>query len=199
MLPSPSLPSALARPLTRAANLCDFDGLCPSVAVWQQQHARDAYQRWRQGAFAPRLHKPLRIAAINWGAAGFTAPGSPLVCDYYDAAQGFALLDEAHAAIYALSVLDRVPAPMTILRACHRSLVPGGLLVATIALWDATGPDEAIGHELRQRIYDRASWRKLLHDVRQIGLSPYGGVDLRYPGDTLGDHTLAAITLTKEA
>ena len=57
---------------------------------------------------------------------------------------------------------------------------------------------QAIGHELRSRIYDRESWATLLHEARRcLGLAPFGGVDLRYRGDALGDHTLASLVWTK--
>ena len=193
----PTLPPRTL-PLTRAVNLCDFEGICHSAAAWQQAHAADAYARWRSNG-APRVRKTDRVVVLNWGAATFRAPETIMPVDYYDGAADHTIVwpDSSLAAIYLLSVIDRVDQPMIWLRHAGQALVPGGLIVATFALWDATGIDCAIGHELRKRIYDRASWRKLIYDVRGLGLQTFGGVDLRYPGDTLGDHTLAALTLTK--
>src|SRR5262245_23570569 len=192
-MPTPPTPL----PLTRAANLLDFDGVCPSVAAWQQQHAQTAWARWHEDPHRPSLDRSRhRLAVVNWGAASFRAPHTRFICDYYDLSTAPGLADRSHGAIFALSVLDRIERPSRILRQCVQALVPGGLLVATVALWNATGPDCAVGHELRSRIYDRHTWKNLLDDARGLGLKPYGGVDLRYPGDALGDHTLAAIVWT---
>lgn len=187
-------------PLTRAANLCDFDGVCPSVAAWQQQHARDAFTRWLADHPIPKPRAPQRVCCTNWGAARFTAPSAVLPVDYQDHGHDVnGLPAQGYAAIYALSVLDRADMPVRVLRSYHTALAPHGLLVATFALWDATGPDCALGCELRRRIYDRLSWTRLIADSRALGFRLYGGVDLRYPGDALGDHTLAALTLVKGA
>lgn len=176
-------------PLTRACSLDDFSD-CDSVAVWQQAHAVDAYRRWA-GA---RTASP--VLCYNWGAAHFRAPGaSPIYHAYLDPARdGPTVL----AAVFALSVLDRIAAPMRFLRSTMCRLQPGGLLVCTFSAWDSTGQDCASGCTLRHRIYDRGSWGKLLYEVRGLGLQPFGGVDLRYRGHTLGDHTLATLVVTKE-
>ena len=178
-------------PLTRTASLADFPG-CPSAALWQQVHAMDAYYRWIGG---PYLRPPGTVVCYNWGAATFHAPGvDPIYRTHGESENSSVPL----SAIFALSVLDRVDAPLRFLRHKAERLTAGGLIVCTFATWDATGPDCAVGHELRHRIYDRASWRKLLHDVRLLGLEPFGGVDLRYHGDVLGDHTLGTLVAVKE-
>jgi hypothetical protein len=176
--------------LTRTASLADFDR-CDSVAVWQQCLAIDAYQRWLQHTPVTYLHG---ILCYNWGAAHFRAPGPhPIYREYGE------LYTEPDplAAIFALSVLDRVIAPLRFLRHLAAQIQPDGLIVCTFAAWDAVGEDCAVGHELRQRIYDRDAWRKLLYDVKGLGLEAFGGVDYRYHGDTLGDHTLATLVVSK--
>jgi len=186
-------------PLTRAANLCDFDGLCPSAAAWQQAHAIDAYRRWRDAKLLPTLKAAPGAAVYNWGAARFTAPWSTLPTVYYDARDWPHFLGDAScAAIYACSVLDRIEEPRRFLRQTAAALVPGGLFWATFALWDATGEDVARGAALRSRIYDRLGWKRLVEEVRGLGYRTFGGVDLRYPGHTLGDHSLGALVVTKE-
>jgi SAM-dependent methyltransferase len=179
--------------LNKTAALPDFRGCC-SVADWQQCLAEAAYKEWVTQA-PPLYQQPLGALVYNWGAASFTAPrvwvdGPIYTKGFGDAPTSYtAPLD----AIYALSVLDRVEAPLRFLRHTIDLLRPGGLLVCTFAVWDADGYDCALGHELRARIYNRGSWKKLLEEVRLIDLQPFGGVDLRYHGDTLGDHTLATL------
>lgn len=176
-------------PLTRTARLADFPG-CVSAADWQQRHAERAYERWL--ALDPHPLGP--VTCYNWGAATFRAPGDDPIYHGGGDLNG----DGELSAIFALSVLDRVDSPMKFLRTVSRRLQYGGLLVATFAAWDATGPDCALGCELRKRIFDRELWYKLLGDVRTCGLQPFGGVDLRYRGDLLGDHTLGALTVIKQ-
>lgn len=186
------------QPLTRAVDLGDFPG-CPSVHLWQQGHAIQAYQRWRDGKVLKTLKNAGRAVVYNWGAASFSAPWTSLPVDYYERRDWPHFLgDDTAVAIYACSVLDRVEEPRRFLRQAYAALVPGGLLVATFALWDASGPDVAIGHELRSRIYDRLTWKKLIDEVRGIGYSTFGGVDLRYRGHTLDDHSLGSIVIVKE-
>ena len=177
-------------PLTRTASLIDYTD-CDSMAVWQQCLAVDAYQRWLGDAHAPTTSE---VLCLNWGAARFRAPGgAPRYRSFSDPELSLDVL----SAIFALSVLDRVAAPLRFLRHQANRLMVGGLIVCTFAAWDATGEDCAVGHELRHRIYDRASWRKLVVEIKLIGLQPFGGVDLRYHGHTLGDHTLATLVAIK--
>lgn len=179
----------IPRPLTCTALLADFPD-CVSVAGWQQALAIEAYQRWQ--ATAP-LADP--VVCYNWGAASFRAPGiAPAYCSFRDPDPQ---LGGLLGAVFALSVLDRIEQPLRFLRRRADQLLTGGLVVCTFALWDAEGEDCAIGHELRRRIYDRESWRKLLHEIRLLDLHPFGGVDFRYRGDTLGDHTLATLVAVK--
>jgi hypothetical protein len=176
-------------PLTRTASLADFPD-CPSVAVWQQCHAVEAYQRWG-GIYREDL-----VVCLNWGAAYFRSPGSnPIYRDFQEGA--CAPIEPMRSAVFALSVLDRVEQPLRFLRQQADLLITGGLLVCTFAVWNAAGDDCAIGHELRRRIYNYRSWDRLLDEIRAVGLVPFGGVDLRYHGDTLGDHSLATLVATK--
>jgi SAM-dependent methyltransferase len=181
----------LDRPLTRAADLTDYPA-CLSVARWQQRLGQEAYDRWAPAA----PHAPPAVFCFNWGAAAFRAPGR----DPIYRSHGDPLPREADAlgAVYALSVLDRLDAPVRFLRAYARHLVPGGLLVCTFALWNATGEDCALGHELRRRIYDQHTWKRLVTDAKSLGFAPLGGVDFRYHGDLLGDHTLASLVVIRE-
>lgn len=179
----------LPHPLTRTASLADFAD-CDSMAVWQQCLAVDAYQRWK-GQREPRG----LVLCFNWGAAHFRSPGVDPI--YRSHGDPIPREDDPLSAVFALSVLDRVDMPIRFLRAHADRLLPGGLLVCTFAAWDADGEDCAIGYELRKRIYDRDSWRKLLHEAKRLKLTPFGGVDLHYRGDTLGDHTLATLVVTK--
>jgi hypothetical protein len=184
--------------LTRAATFDDFGG-CPSVHAWQQGHAIQAYSHWRSAKVLRSLKDAGRAVVYNWGAAAFQGPWSILPTTYYDRGdQPTALGDATAAAIYACSVLDRIDEPRRFLRQAHAALVPGGLFVATFAIWDATGPDVAIGASLRRRIYDRLAWQKLIVEVRGLGYQTFGGVDLRYRGDTLDDHSLGSLVLIKE-
>jgi hypothetical protein len=188
---------AIALPLTRAANLVDFDGICPSAGAWQQRHAVDAYGRWRLARVAP-IGDRVATVICNWGAAGFWAPGSATLYTYDHTDWPHAFADESCVTIYACSVLDRIDEPRRFLRQAYAALVQGGLLFATFALWDAHGPDVAIGHELRARIYDRLGWKRLIEEIREIGYATFGGVDLRYPGHTLTDHSLGSLVAIKE-
>lgn len=176
-------------PLNRTASLADFSD-CDSIAVWQQCLGVDAYQRWLGSRESPGL-----VLCFNWGASHFRAPGHDPI--YRSHGDPIPREDDPIAAVFALSVLDRIDAPMRFLRSHADRLLPGGLLVCTFSAWDADGTDVALGYQLRKRIYDRDSWRKLLHEAKSLGLQTFGGVDLHYHGHTLGDHTLATLVVTK--
>lgn len=176
--------------LTRTASLIDYPS-CASMSDWQQRLAEHAYDQW---CGAPFIEARGLVLCLNWGAAHFCAPG-PL--PHYYAYSDPDRIDEPISVLYALSVLDRVDAPFRFLRRQAIRLLPGGLLVCTFAAWDAEGDDCAVGHELCHRIYDRYSWGRLLHEARSLDLQPFGGVDMRYHGHTMGDHTLASLVLLK--
>jgi len=178
-------------PLTRTACLADYPD-CVSVAGWQQCHAIEAYHHW---SWDPATGPAGDVLCFNWGAAHFRAPGrAPCYLAYQEQEP---CLDR-YTAIFALSVLDRVPSPLRFLRSQAARLALGGLLVCTFAAWDATGQDCAVGCEMRRRIYDWTAWSKLVQEIKGLGLHPYGGVDLHYHGHTLGDHTLATLVAVKD-
>jgi len=177
--------------LSRTCDLTDFAD-CLSVARWQQCLAEEAWTRW-QDAQHVRTRTP--GLAVNWSGAPFVVPGP----------SGARVLFRGHSinghgpglpAIYGLSVLDHVDAPLRFLRQASRVLRPGGLLVLTFAFWNAEGPDCAAGCDDRLRIYDARSWTKLIAEARRIGFSTFGGHDWAYHGDLLEDHTLASLVLT---
>lgn len=169
-------------PLTRTCRLDDYL-VCPTVESWQFRVADDARQRWL--------------------ADGGSRTGSSTMC-VTGAARGF--LDALNAQptkydlVYALSVLDRIEAPVRFLREVGDALTPGGLIVCTFAVWDVLGPDIASGHQARRRIYDPYAWKKLLDEVRALGFQTFGGVDFRYHGHTIGgDHSIASLVITRGA
>lgn len=174
-------------PLTRTCRFADFPD-CRSVAEWQQAIAMESYVRWGGTLAGHRL-------VINWSGCAFTAETTPVITRV--GADTHIRQDDTLAAVFALSVLDRIDAPLRFLRQQSERLLPGGLLLCTFAYWNASGPDVAIGHEVRQRIYDRHAWLKLIEEGRKLGLKTFGEIDWAYHGHTLGDHTLAAWVLTK--
>lgn len=180
--------------LTRTCQLEDFPH-CRSVADWQQQMAEAAYLRWSED------QPDAPILCVNWSHCVFHAPG-PLGRQrehQYGDLPRLPYLDPATpiSAVFALSVLDRIEAPIAFLRRQAENLLAGGLIFATFAYWDASGPDCAIGHEIRQRIYEQNTLTLLIGNLRKLNLHTYGGIDWRYHGHTLADHTLATLVLTK--
>lgn len=188
--PRTSTPVAV-RPLSRMCDLTEFDA-CRSVADWQQQIVCESYRRWT--AETPIVEG--LILCINLSGTVVVLPDSTV---YRPVATPRLRQHERPAALLACTVLDRLPSsPVTWIKQWAEQLLPGGLFVNTVACWDAMGEDRAIGAEVRTRIYDVATLRKLDLTVRECGLRPFGGVDRRYKGNTLGDHTLAAICWRKE-
>lgn len=179
-------------PLTRAANLDDFPG-CVSVPQWQQGLADEAYAQLG-------IHDAA-LLCLNWGAGHFTPPPHETFFHHIDFWEGPTVPTPAwpRGIVYAFSVLDRVPSPLAVLRQWYRALPAESLVVCTFALWDVAGRDVARGHELRARIYNRHSWQKLVNEARALGYETPGGIDLRYHGDLLGDHSLGSLVLTKGA
>jgi hypothetical protein len=194
--------------LTRTCRLEDFPG-CRSVADWQQQIAEAAYARWRD---APHVETATEIGwrlidapilCVNWSHCAFRAPGPPSLQHHHQWGDlprpPYCDPSLALGAVFALSVLDRIEAPIAFLRRQAHSLRAGGLICCTFAYWDASGPDCAIGHEIRQRIYDANALNLLVGNLRKLDLHVYGGIDGHYHGHTLADHTLATLVLTKGA
>ena len=182
--------------LSRTCRLADFSS-CPSPACWQQHLVNDAYQRWWPipDSDLHAVHYLLNLSGVRF----VPTPEVAFALHTFNTVAAFLREDppEALASVVALMVLDRIEAPLSFLKHVARDLLPGGLLVATVAYWDAEGTDIATGHEVRLRIYNRASWQKLLSMAEQCGLRPFGGIDWTYKGHALGDHTLASVVLTK--
>lgn len=169
-------------PLSRTCNLRDFPQ-CPTVAMWQQQLALEAWTRW-----IDMQHLRLREGGlvVNYGPNGFRSPGPTEVAP-----------PGAIPAVFGINVLDHVAAPVSFLTHAAQLLRPEGLLFLTMAYWDAEGPDTALGHQDRTRIYSRHSTERLLRDARRVGYGIFGEIDWTYHGDVLGDHSVASLVLYK--
>jgi SAM-dependent methyltransferase len=181
--------------LSRTCNLTgDFPGVL-TVAAWQQRLAELTWQRWQD-----EQHVRTRASSlcVNYAQIPFVAPGPEAHYRYRgDSVDG--LGSQTVPAVWALSVLDHIDAPMRFLLMVERMLAPGGLCFCTFAYWDAEGPDEAEGHQDRMRIYDVHSRQKLIAEARRAGLRAFGGIDWTYHGNRLGhDHTLASLVLIKQ-
>src|SRR4030095_4933988 len=132
---------------------------CASVATWQQQLGLLAWRAWLpQTAVQMRT----RVLCVNWSGCPFEAPGTMVL--YHTRGQKVPRLPAHLPAIYALSVLNHVEAPVRFLADAVGRLRRTVLLFLTFTLWDAEGPDEAVGHDARKRIYDVTSEQKLLVD-----------------------------------
>jgi len=179
--------------LSRTCNLRDFPE-CVTVAGWQQFLANRAWQQWTQdGHIVTRTPN----VCVNWSGCPFDAPGPTAIYQL----RGHKLLPvpERVPAVYGLSVLDHLDAPVRFLAESAAQLRKGGLLFLTYAFWDAEGPDTAAGNDGRRRIYDAKSQTKLIAEARKLNLVPFGGLDWAYHGNTLDDHTLASLVLVRRA
>lgn len=187
-------PAPLA--LSRTCRLADFAG-CLTVARWQQQLAFEAWQRWEQEHHVRTREQPL---CVNWSGCEFTAPGPEAVYRYrgYGVTEnGDGLVMRAVPAVWGLSVLDHLDAPVRFLTRAATVLRPQGLLFLTFSFWNAEGPDCAVGAASRVRIYDVHSYRKLVGEARRAGFRAFGGMDWSYHGDALEDHSLASLVLVR--
>lgn len=177
--------------LSRTCNLRDFPN-CVTVAAWQQALAVYAWAQWTEA-----FHVRTRDASFcqNWSGCEFTAPGPSAIYAYLGAEVPTA--PGPVSAVWGLSVLDHTEAPMRFVTRAAELLRPRGLLFLTFAFWNAQGPDVAKGHEARTRIYDAQSWQKLMREAKAVGFEQFGGIDWRYHGHLLDDHTLASLVLTR--
>lgn len=178
--------------LSRTCNLADFPGVV-TVAGWQQAIADLAWAQW-----SSTYHILSREQTVcdNYSGTPFIAPGSQPLYRYPGQRENGAIT-RAIPALFGLCVLDRIEAPVSYLLRAAQVLRPQGLLFLTFAFWNAEGPDIAAGHERRTRIYDAESWKKLVKESRRMGFQTFGGMDWRYHGHKLDDHTLASLVLTR--
>lgn len=176
-------PAAFA--FSRSCSFLDFGG-CHSAAEWQERLALASYAHWAEQA----PHGTLVV--VNWSQSPFRSlPGA-----LHLAVPPKRL--EPLAGLVLLGVLDRLAAPVQTLKHLLPQLLPGGLLFATVAYWDADGKDCAEGHEERKRIYNREGLRRLIQeDLRKVGMQTLGPIDWTYHGHVLGDHTLHSVVLVK--
>jgi hypothetical protein len=177
--------------LSRTCHLGDFDD-CLTVADWQQELADRAWERWEaEHHIRTREH----ALCMNWSGCTFIAPGPEAIYRY--PGQKEAEVERALPAVYGLSVLDHTEAPVRFLSRTAQILRKDGLLFLTFAIWNAQGDDIAAGHRERVRIYDTYRLKKLVFEARRLGLQTFGGMDWAYHGNTLDDHSLASLVLTR--
>jgi hypothetical protein len=184
--------TAPALALSRTCNLADFPGVV-TVAGWQQALAEQAWSLWLA---EHHILTREQVVCDNYSNAPFVAPG-PSALYRYPGAKDNGSITRAVPAVYGLCVLDRIEAPVSYLTRAAQVLRAKGLLFLTFTFWDAEGEDCAAGHEGRTRIYDAHSWKKLVSEARRAGFQTFGGMDWRYYGNKLDDHTLASLVLTR--
>ena len=181
-------------PLTRTCLLTDYQG-CTTPAVWQQRFVDEVYQRWW-----PEPEADLHAEHLLLNMSGCYFAALPEIAPLQTFERLYTFLNYpvgVVASIIGLMVVDRIDAPLAFMKHCAHLLRPGGLLVLTLAYWDSEGEDLATGHEVRLRIYNRISWRRLAAESERYDLHLFGGCDWGYHGHALGDHTLASLVLTK--
>jgi hypothetical protein len=179
--------------LSRTCELADFPG-CLTVADWQQTLAETAWTCWQD-----EQHARVRSASlvVNFSDVGFIAPGPSGIYQYRDDVPTNGIVRQLPA-LYGLSVLDHIEAPVKFLQRAAQLLRPHGLLFLTFAFWDAEGEDLAAGAESRTRIYSATTMGKLIVDAKKCGFQLFGGgVDWTYHGNKLDDHSLASLVLTR--
>lgn len=184
--------SAVGLALSKTCSLTDFPE-CLSVAEWQQCLAERAWALWQAEHHILTRESSLVVNYLD--GVSFIAPGPEAIYRYRP--QGDLAVEHTVPAVYGLCVLDRIEAPVKFLSRARHILRPQGLLFLTFTFWDAEGPDVAKGSAQRMRIYDRSSWTKLVSEARRLGLLGFGGHDWTYHGNTMDDHTLASLVLTK--
>jgi hypothetical protein len=178
--------------LSRTCDLRDFPGVI-TVASWQQALADHAWAMWTEAEHL-RTREPSLVH--NWSGCAFLAPG-PSAIYHYRGQRDNGREPEQVSAVFGLSVVDHTDAPVRFLTKAGTRLRRHGLLFLTMAFWNAQGEDVAKGHEYRARIYNAQSWKKLIREARYAGFDTFGGIDWRYHGNYLDDHSLASLVLTR--
>ena len=180
--------------LSRTCNLADFPDVV-TVAGWQEALAHYAWNVWVE---AQHIRSREQTVCDNYSGCRFEAPGPRALYRYpHTGDNGTPGITRAVPAVFGLCVLDRIDAPVKYLQRAATILRPHGLLYLTFTFWNAEGEDVAAGHEDRRRIYDVHSVTKLITEARRHGFTGFGGMDWRYHGNKLDDHTLASLVLTR--
>lgn len=98
-----------------------------------------------------------------------------------------------------ISVIEHIPQKQIqeFLRALHRLLKPGGLLVLTTDYWDFEGPDTAHFHWMRERIYTPETLRYLRKKIREVGFDTFGETSLAWNGNIVYDYSLVHLSYVK--
>lgn len=77
-------------------------------------------------------------------------------------------------------------------------VAPGGLLVLTMDYWNRCGPDLAVDHDQRARIFCPKTYRTyLLQELAPLQFSTFGGLDTTFHGNSVADYTIASLVLEK--
>ena len=207
-------------PLTKTLDPADWDDLAPELArvravgIGAQHDLREwEYSLALRALVTHREHYPTPPAdylVLDVGGAGSTfsamVTGPGVACKVVDPkinksieqvspVPPYALAD----AVVSISTIEHVKEPLPFLQACHRVLAPGGLLFLTFDYWNQSGPDTAMFHWMRERIYNQLTWGLLAADCVAMGFQAFGETDVTYHGDHVYDYSFCSLALTKEA
>lgn len=205
-----------ALPLTKGLDPADYAALGPELLVvdrvgipgqhparrWEYALALQAWTRW-QAERAALLRG--RWYTLDVGGAGSRFPQmlpAGVACEVVDPSlncgiESALIAPGTQDAVFCISTLEHVPSPQPFVRAIHRALAPGGLLVLTFDYTDTEGPDTFHFHWMRQRIYTPSSRDKLYRKCREMGFTLFGGSDWAPHGNTVYDYTFHSLTLVK--
>lgn len=204
-----------------AASLRACDGQT-DLRWWEYAMAQAAITAWYRSHADEAGDVPANLTILDVGGAGSRFPyvlqtyTSNLVgvCDpglLGTAPVGFvwlpSTLEEVAAVavsnsfdiLTCISVIEHLPHMRPFLRAAVSLLKPGGLLFLTTDAWDCDGPDQAHFHWMRERIFNKGTIKRLIEDLRELGMESFGKSDWVYPGDQVyGSYTFASLAMTKK-
>lgn len=205
--------------LSRTLDPADYDRFAQELAVVDRcgTAGQPAHRRWE---YALALH-----AIARWTAARRDTPSDPIydvggagspLCDMLQVWTGgtAAIIDPAHPGSARLDdwcvagtrLADIVTCVSTITHVgtldgflYHLSclLAPGGLLVLTMDYWTRCGPDTAVHHAQRARIFCPKTYVALRRALAAHGLATFGGLDPTWHGAQVCDYTVASLVLEK--